>query len=258
MKMQIDNSVQEISNVKRIHNVGASLNFSASEAYKRLRTNIFFSLQKKEDDKGFAIGITSSIRGEGKSTTSINTAYALAESGKRVILLECDMRLPVLAKNLKAESEPGLSNLIVGLCSKEEAIKPSGIQPNLDIIPAGSIPPNPSELLGTKRFKDILKSLEETYDFVVVDLPPISSVSDALVVAGEVDGMIVVVRHSLCTQSVLGETMRQLNVVKDKIMGFVYNGATDENKKYSKKYYKYGYGYGYGYGKKNHTTSSEE
>ena len=100
--------------------------------------------------------------------------------------------------------------------------------------------------MGTKRFKNILKALEKTYDYIIIDLPPISSVSDALVVAGDVDGMIVVVRQGLCTQSLLADSMRQLSVVKDKILGFVYNGATPENKSYSKKYYKYGYGYGYG------------
>ena len=129
------------------------------------------------------------------------------------------------------------------------------IHQNLDIVPAGSIPPNPSELLGTKRFKNILKVLIKAYDFVIIDLPPISSVSDALVVAGDVDGMIVVVRQDLCTQSLLADTMRQLSVVKDKILGFVYNGATSESKKYNKKYYKYGYGYGYG---KRHQRSSND
>lgn len=253
--MQQGNDVQSSNNSKRFKHIGADLNFAASESYKRLRTNIFFSLEDKDDDLGYAIGITSSLRGEGKSTTSTNTAYALAESGKHVILLECDMRLPVMAKNLDISSEPGLSDFIVGLCTSEEAIRTSIIHQNLDIVPAGSIPPNPSELLGTKRFKNIIKVLKKAYDFVIIDLPPISSVSDALVVAGDVDGMIVVVRQDLCTQSLLADTMRQLSVVKDKILGFVYNGATSESKKYNKKYYKYGYGYGYG---KRHQRSSTD
>lgn len=253
--MQQSNDLQKSSNKKKFNNIGSNLSFAVSEAYKRLRTNIFFSLEDKEDNSGYSIGITSSLRGEGKSTTSINTAYALAESGKRVILLECDLRLPVVANTLNIDPEPGLSEFIVGLCKSESAIKPSVIHPNLDIIPAGNIPPNPSELLGTKKFRNILKALEKAYDFIIVDLPPISSVSDALVVAGNVDGMIVVVRQDLCTQSILGDTMRQLNVVKDKIMGFVYNGADSESKRYNKKYYNYGYSYGYG--KKHHKSSSD-
>lgn len=248
--MQQSNDV----NSKRFKNIGNNLNFAVSESYKRLRTNIFFSLPDKEDDMGYAIGITSSIRGEGKSTTSINTAYALAESGKHVILIEGDMRLPVMAKNLDMPSEPGLSEFIVGLCTSEDAIRTSLVHPNLDIIPSGSIPPNPSELLGTKRFENIVKVLIKAYDFVIIDLPPISSVSDALVVAGDIDGMIVVVRQDLCTKNMLGDTMRQLSVIKDKILGFVYNGATSESKIYNKKYYKYGYGYGYG--ENRHRTSS--
>lgn len=251
MAMQQSNDV----NSKRIKNIGNNLNFAVSESYKRLRTNIFFSLPEKEEDVGYSIGITSSIRGEGKSTTSINTAYELAESGRHVILLECDMRLPVMAKNLDIPSEPGLSEFIAGLCTSKDAIKTSLVHPNLDIVPAGSIPPNPSELLGTKRFKNIVKVLKKAYDFVVIDLPPVSSVSDALVVGNDIDGMIVVVRQDLCTKSMLGDTMRQLSVIKDKILGFVYNGATSDNKKYSKKYYKYGYGYGYG--EKRHSTSSK-
>lgn len=166
--MQQINDARDSFSSKKIRNVGKDLNFAASESYKRLRTNIFFSLQNKDDNSGYTIGITSSIRGEGKSTTSINTAYALAESGKHVILLECDMRLPVLAKNLGVKPEPGLSNFIVGLCSSEDAIINSPVHPNLDVMTAGSIPPNPSELLGTKRFKNIIKALEEAYVLVLI------------------------------------------------------------------------------------------
>lgn len=254
MTMQMSNDFMDL---KKIPNVGDQLNFGASESYKRLRTNIFFSLQDKEDGCGYAIGVTSSVRGEGKSTTSLNTAYALAESGKKVILLECDMRLPVLGNKLNIDLEPGLSNFIVGLCKGEDAIRPSLIHRNLDVILAGSIPPNPSELLGTKRFKNIIKVLEKSYDFVIIDLPPISSVSDALVVASEIDGMIVVVRQDVCTQSVLNDTMRQLNVIKEKIIGFVYNGATSEGKNYGKKYYKYGYGYENSRSRKHFTPSKK-
>ena len=244
------------SSTKGFAHIGKNLNFAASESYKLLRTNLFFSLQDKETGTGHAIGVTSSIRGEGKSTTSINTAYALAESGKKVILLECDMRLPVLAKNLGIESKPGLSNLIVGMCTAEEAIRLSPIHQNLDIIPAGNIPPNPSELLGTKRFSNIISALEEEYDFIIIDLPPVTSVSDALVVANNVDGIVVVVRQDICSQSMLNDTMRQLSVVDDKILGFVFNCAyTEGSGYYKKKYYKYKYGYGYGYGK-DHKNSS--
>lgn len=246
--MQQNNSTQGSARSKKISNVGADLDFAAAESYKLLRTNIFFSLQDKDNNLGHTIGITSSVRGEGKSTTSINIAYALAEAGKRTILVECDMRLPVLARSIGINTEPGLSDFIVGLCKNEEAIRVSPIRQNMDIMPAGSIPPNPSELLGTKRFKSIIKALEEVYDFIIIDLPPVSSVSDALVVSSETDGMIVVVRQDLCTQSLLNDTMRQLSVVEDKILGFVFNGASSENTGYGKKYYKYKYDYGYSKG----------
>ena len=215
---------------------GKKLSFPAAEAYKLLRTNLFFSLQNKDDGEGQIIAVTSSTRGEGKSTTCINTSYTLAESGKKVILVECDMRLPVLAKNIGIKERTGLSNYIVGMCSFEEAITPSTIHSNLDVVLAGNIPPNPSELLGSERFSDFIKKLAQSYDYVMIDLPPITCVSDALVVARVIDGMVIVVRRDVCTQVTLRETMRQLSVVSDKILGFIFNGAQFEMLKYGKKY----------------------
>lgn len=225
---------------------GKDLNFAASEAYKLLRTNLMFFTP---EGHGRVIGITSSVVGEGKSTTSINLAYALAESGKKVVLIECDMRRPTIARRLRFEASPGLSNLIIGRAAPAEVLRISTIHENLSVIPAGDIPPNPSELLGSDRMRLAIESLAADYEFVLIDLPPVTAVSDALVAANLIDGLLVVVRQGICTRHALHETMRQLQVVSDKILGFVYTCAGAENKGYyRKKYYKRGYGYGYGYG----------
>ncbi len=234
---------------------GKELNFAASEAYKLLRTNLMFFTP--EAGHGRVIGITSSIVGEGKSTTSINLAYALAESGKKVVLIECDMRRPTIARRLQFDGSPGLSNLIIGRAAPSEVLRTSTIHENLSVIPAGDIPPNPSELLGSERMRLAIESLASDFEFVFIDLPPVTAVSDALVAANLVDGMIVVVRQSVCTRHALHETMRQLQVVSDKILGFVYTCAGTEGKGYyRKKYYRRGYGYGYGYGEKRRSDSN--
>lgn len=223
---------------------GKELTFAASEAYKLLRTNLMFF---SPEENGRVIGITSSTVGEGKSTTSINLAYALAESGKKVVLIECDMRRPTIARRLRFDGSPGLSNLIVGRAAPSDVLRTSTIHENLSVIPAGDIPPNPSELLGSERMRMTIESLAADYEFVLIDLPPVTAVSDALVAASLLDGILVVVRQGICTRHALHETMRQLQVVSDKILGFVYTCAGDEKKGYyNKRYYKRGYGYGYG------------
>ena len=237
---------------------GKELNFAAAEAYKLLRTNLMFFTP---GEGGHVVGVTSSVSGEGKSTTSINLAYALAESGRRVVLVECDMRRPTIARRLNFSSTPGLSNLIIGASSPKEVLRESGIHSKLLVVPAGDIPPNPSELLGSDRMKLAIDTLALDFDFIIVDLPPVTAVSDALVAANLVEGMIIIVRQDVCTRHALRDTMRQLNVVKNKIIGFVFTCARLEDRKYyRKKYYKrgYGYGYGYGYGERQQKEATAE
>ena len=153
--------------------VGGKLSFSASEAYKLLRTNVMFSLAEDEDGSRI-FGITSPIKGEGKSTTAINLAYSIAESAKRVLLIEMDMRLPVLHKSLPISKAPGLSDLLVGSALLTDALQKSGIHDDLYVITAGNLPPNPSELLGSERMKALLESFRERFDYILCDLPPIT------------------------------------------------------------------------------------
>ena len=134
------------------------LSFAAAEAYKLLRTNLLFSLPDKPCR---IIGVTSSVRGEGKSTTSVNLAFTFAQTGKRVLLIDADMRLPSIATKLDMHGTPGLSNLLAGLNSERHCIRKSENFDNWFILPAGDIPPNPSELLGSERMHSMLERYSE-------------------------------------------------------------------------------------------------
>ena len=225
--------------------IGPHLSFAGAEAYKLLRTNIQFSFSEDTTTEGKVIGVTSSIPGEGKSMTILNLAYTFAESNKRVLLIEGDMRLPTLANRLKLKQTPGLSNLLVGLNTVNDAIQhfstaKEGSQPvTVDVIVSGTIPPNPAELLSSSRLESLLKILKKNYDYIFLDQPPVTAVTDALITSDKTDGIIVVVRNNHAARSGLAETMRQLKLVDAHVLGFVFNGAADDGRKYYKKgYYK--------------------
>lgn len=230
--------------------IGDNLNFAAAEAYKLLRTNIMFALP--DEKKCRIIGVTSSCSGEGKSTTTLNLANMLAEAGAWVLLIEADMRLPTLCQRLNIKNTPGLSNLLAGLSDASEAIQASGLHERMRVITSGDIPPNPSELLGSRQMQDLLKDYANDFDFILLDLPPVTAVSDALVISRLADGMVMVVRQDYASRRVLGEAMRQLQYVQARVLGFVMTHAGAGGGKYRYKKYgrNYGYGYGYGYGQK--------
>ena len=238
--------------------LGGHLNFAASEAYKLLRTNLMYALTGEEKDECRVVGVTSSVRGEGKSTTTLNLAYSIAEAGQFVLVLECDMRLPTLAKRLGIDGSKGISNLLAGLFNGSEVIKRTDLHQNLYVLPAGEIPPNPSELLGSERMKVSLEVLRKDFDYILLDLPPVNAVSDPLIASKLTDGMILVVRQNYSNKRSLAEAVRQLRFVDAKILGFVMTGSDSDakgSKKYYKKYYKQ-YGYGYGYGQQKEKSSS--
>lgn len=227
--------------------IGPKLNFAASEAYKLLRTNLMFSFSGSEGCR--AIGLTSSFRGEGKSLTSVNLAYTLAEAKKNVLLIEGDLRLPTVAKRLGLKSTPGLSNVLAGINSIGDSIQPfvvdleDGNFISVDVLVSGSVPPNPSELLGSEHMKSLLDMLRKHYDYIVLDLPPVTAVTDALVASKLVDGMVLVVRNNHAIRGALAETIRQLKLVDARILGFVFNGASESGTGYykGKSYYKKNY-----------------
>lgn len=242
------------SNENSMSIIGSRLNFEGREAYNLLRTNLMFAT-KRNDRNARVIGITSSTHGEGKSLTVINLAYSIAESGRKVILVECDLRLPTLRKKLNLPRSTGLSNILAGINSEKATLHSDVLIKGLDFVQAGDIPPNPSELLGSKAFTNLIDTLADNYDVILLDLPPIGKVSDALVVSRCTDGLVIVVRNDYTNASELDYTLRQCELVDAKVLGFVYNGSGAKSKKY-----KYGYGnkYAYGYGstpKKKSTKS---
>ena len=226
-----------------------NLSFASREAFKRLRTNLAINFPE-EDESCHMIGVTSPQPSDGKSTISVNLAYSLAELGKKVLLIDADMRRSSLHEKLDVDKEPGLSELLRNSNDIHATLKQyrGTKETTFDILTAGSIPGNPSELLNSKRMGTLLSTLAKSYSYIVVDLPPIGAVIDAVSLAGRLDGMLVVVRENTCPRSLLDECMQQLDYAGVKVLGFVVNGAMEgSGKKYQYgKYGKYGYSsYGY-------------
>ena len=219
---------------------GNFLDFASKEAYNLLRTNILFSIADKEG-LGKIIGITSSVPHEGKSYTAINLSYAIAKEGHKTLLISADMRKPSIEGTIGIKADFGLSGLLVG--KKQEGVIPSGLHENLLFLPAGVIPPNPSELLGKESMKLLLDKFATEFEYVIVDLPPVNVVADALVVSKFLDGIVLIVRHGMTRRKELVEAVRKLRYVQAHILGVVYNGYNhSRGKSYKGSYYKkYGY-----------------
>jgi capsular exopolysaccharide synthesis family protein len=183
------------------------------------------------------------MRGEGKSTTAVNLAYVIAEKGSRVLLIDGDLRIPSVAKKLEIPNAPGLTDELMGKGAGEIEGFRSTLLDTLYIMPSGDIPPNPSELLGSQRMETVLNGLKEHFDYIIIDLPPVGVVSDALSIAHLITGMIVVVRQEYTEKKELERSTRQLKLSNVNILGFVMNemkssgGSYGKYKKY--KYYRY-------------------
>ena len=227
------------------------LEFTAKEQYKLLRTNLSFTIPA--EIKCPIIGLTSANRGEGKSTTAINLAYVLAENGKRVLLIDGDMRVPSIAKKMELAAAPGLSNLLMEQESLDLSVFRSSVLSNWYIVPSGELPPNPSELLGSRRMENLLRALSEKFDYIVIDLPPVNLVSDALAISKLITGMIVVVKEDHTEKRELEQCYRQLSLSNVKVLGCVLNNAKTGRDSYGD-YQDYDYEYGYGYGRRKNNN----
>lgn len=225
-------------NQKTLHK---NLEFTATEQYKLLRTNLSFALPENEGCN--IIGVTSSMRGEGKSTTAINLSYVLAESGKKVLLVDGDLRIPTVAKKMLIESPYGLTDLLRREAPLNLESLKSPYHDKWYIMPSGMLPPNPSELLGSKRMGDALKELSAHFDYIILDLPPVNLVSDALAVSKYITGMIVVIRQEYTEKKELATCFRQLRLSNVNVLGCVMNETTSDRGYYSKYKYKRYYRY---------------
>ena len=248
-------SGKDIDHGNDIKVIGHALNFASREAYKQLRTNLDFSLADVEGCR--CIGITSPMRGDGKSLTAINLSFSLAEDGYKVLLIEGDMRIPTIARKMNLDKKTGLSNILSSTDSfyKMDIIDVGDdTQEKFNLVIAGSIPPNPQELLGSKRMAELIEFLKKKYDYIILDLPPVTAVADALVASKILDGMLLIVRHDHTERGALSESIRQLEFSGIRILGFVFNAANNDDSGYSRRY-KYRYrrykNYRYGYNSYN-------
>lgn len=238
----------------RRHILSADSNFFIREAYKTLRTNTMFALAGQEGCK--IILVTSALQGEGKSISALNLAISFAEAENRVLLIDCDLRRPKLARLLRKSSRVGLSNVLLDPSQLGEVILPGGVD-RLDVILSGDIPPNPSELLGSARMESLLAHLRKRYDYVILDTPPVNMVTDAVVLAPKSDGVLFVVRAGQSERGPVTHAVEQLEYAHAKILGFILGDVNGDGTRYGygkykyqyHKYSRYGYGrYGYGYG----------
>lgn len=238
------------ANKKTLHK---NLEFTATEQYKLLRTNLTFTIP--EEVKCPIIGVTSSMRGEGKSTTAVNLSYVLASAGKKVLLVDGDLRIPSVAKKMGIPSTPGLTDLLMGFENQDLNDFKSEVLNNWYIMPSGDLPPNPSELLGSRRMETLLGILKEHFDYIVVDLPPVNIVSDALAISNFITGVVVVIRQDYTEKKELKTCFRQLKLSNVNVLGCVMNETKSGKGYYSKykKYYKY-----YGYSSRSTTANNKD
>ncbi len=214
-----------------------------SESYRSLRTNLQFS----QSDKPLkTMLVASSGPGEGKSTTTANLAIALSQQGTKTILVDTDLRRPVQHRIFELEKNKGLTNVLVGEETFENVVQPTGIK-NLDVLTCGILPPNPAELLGSKLMKDFVADLQQRYDICLFDSPPLIAVTDAAVLARELDGVLLVVKSGKTLRDALSRGIDLLETVGARILGALLNDVSRGNT-YGSYYYYYYYHYYYYYG----------
>ncbi len=217
------------------------LSYQANEAYKSLRTNLMFS---GEDVK--AVVITSCTPNEGKTSVSINLACSLAEAGKRVLYIDADMRRSVVVGRYKmANATFGLSHYLSGQKKLEEVLNQTNLD-GMNMIVAGIVPPNPSELLEGKRFADLIRAARSTYDYIIIDTPPVGSVIDSAIVARQCDGVALVVASGEISYKFAQKVMSQLELAGSKLLGVILNKVDLSQGSHYGRYYKKYYGGYYG------------
>lgn len=224
--------------------------FQAAESVKTLRSNLMFC-----GDSVRVVALTSFSASEGKSSIAFQLSASLAQAGRRVLLLDTDLRKSMLQQRLKVRGKiDGVSHYLSGMCEVDKLMHETDVD-GMYIMFAGVWVPNASELLGSKRFKDMIPALKEKFDYVIVDAPPLGQVIDCAVMAPELDGVVVVIDTTRNSYKLEKRIKSQLEKAEGKILGVVLNRVDfkDKGGYYGKAYgygSKYGYGYGYGYGEK--------
>ncbi len=206
--------------------------FTMKEAYKTIRANLLLNLEEKPCH---VITITSSLAGEGKSTSAINLAIAIAQFNKKVLVIDADLRKRKASKYLKYSSGKGLSDVLKEEVDFDKAVNVTKY-PNLDFLSTGTFTSAPSETLASLAMTHLLEKLETMYEYIIIDTPPVNVVADALPIIKQSEGVVVVARENVVTTDDLDKLLDSLNMIKANIFGIVYIG-NDSNQPYNHKYY---------------------
>lgn len=257
-------STKRVSSDSKKAIIGRDISFVASEAYKLLRTKLQFSFV--DEITCPVIGVSSAMAGEGKSLTSINLAYSLSQLDKRVLLVDCDMRRPSLSTKLIINKSPGLSNYLTGHSDISSIIQVCSLddEKSFNVVASGDNPPNPIELLSSSKMAKMIQNLKDVYDYIILDLPPVGEVSDAMVAAKHTDGILLVVRQDYCSSVVLSNAISQFEFIESRILGVVLNCVGESTGKYSRygkgyysKYSKYSKSYASAYARANKRVNED-
>ncbi len=212
---------------------------TASESYRGIRTSLLFTAAETSPH---TIMVTSAAPSEGKTITSANIAVTMAQAGNKVLVLDCDLRRPKMHRIFNVARDRGVSNVLAGNCQLEEVILKTSI-PGIDIIASGPVPPNPSEMLGSKQMTQLLESVRGKYDRIIVDSPPVTAVTDAVILSRMVDGVILVVRAAETHGEIVKNGLQLLQSAQCRILGAVLNGVNmGRDSYYYYQYYYYYYG----------------
>ncbi|MQL53505.1 polysaccharide biosynthesis tyrosine autokinase [Desulfofundulus thermobenzoicus] len=206
---------------------------AAAEAYRTLRTNLGFAAL---DQPCRSIMVTSAGPEDGKSTTAANLAVVLAQAGHRVILVDCDLRKPTQHRNFQVENHRGITNCLLQDLDPV-AVSHNGLVDNLSVLTSGPIPPNPAELLGSEKVRALWPALLERFDYVIVDSPPVLAVTDAALLAAQVNGVLLVIRAAATRVEIAREAKEQLAKAGARIIGVVLNQVKMPARDYHYYYY---------------------
>ena len=215
--------------VERSHNLlNKETPFAVQEGYRALRTNVMFSLPGAGCK---CVGVTSPAPGDGKSTTAAHLAIALGQIGKKVILVDCDMRLPTVASTFHLPAAPGLSDFLVGQAKIEDAVRRSNTY-GISILPAGNLPPDATGLLEDKQLDSLFSALKKIFNYIIVDLPPVNTVPDVMILSKYMDGFLVAVREQKTKHREIDQMLRQIRLADVRVLGFVDTGAEIRKSRY--------------------------
>lgn len=239
-----NNNNENAANVEKSKNVLTSdSKFAIVEGYKIARTNLVFSLTAQESN---CVAVTSWSKGEGKSTATVNLAISFAKMGKHVLLIDTDLRRPNLHNLLKLKNDTGVSDIIGQFGEFQTAVHRDAVA-NLDVLTSGAIPPNPSELLASPYFAELIKKAKEEYDYVIMDTPPLGVVTDTLLLKDFVGGYVMVVREKVTSHGDIERALQSIKLADTKVLGFLKVGCEMRSRGYGYNKFRYRNNYSYYY-----------